>query len=76
MFLCRLFDNLEDYIRHKKVKDKNSQHSDVVLKTQKHDPSVDTYDSFRDYSSGYDGDCEGDNPQHHGVVSGKCHVNC
>ena len=76
LFLCRLFDNLEDYIRHKKVKDKNSRHSDVVSKTQKHDSSVDTDNGFRDYSSGYDGDCEGDNPQHQGVLSRKCHVNC
>ena len=65
MFLCRLFANLEDYIGHKNVKDKNSQHSDVLSKHKKHDSSVDTDDGFRDYSSGYDGDCEGDNPQHH-----------
>ena len=71
-----MFDNLEDYIRHKKVKDKNAQHDDVMSKTPKHDSSVDTDDGFREDRSAYDGNCdsEGINLQDHGVVSSKCHV--
>ena len=39
---------------------------------------IDTDDGFRDKRSAYDGNCdgEGDNPQAHGVVSGKCHPDC
>ena len=67
---------MKDYIGHKKVKDKNGQHSDVMSKTQKHDSSVDTEDGFRVERSAYDGNCDGDgiNPQDHGEVSKKCHV--
>ena len=49
-----------------------------MSKTQKQDSSVDTDGGFREERSAYDGNCdgEGDNPQAHGVVSRKCHVDC
>ena len=64
-----------------KVKDKHSQCNDVLSKTQKLDSSAETDDGFRDESSAYDGDCEGEgeNPQAHdrlAVVSEKSHVDC